>query len=129
MKIVRYFLVGGIAAVVDLGLFAAGAKVLQLPYLPVAAGSFVIATLVNYALSVRHVFESGIRFGKRDEIGLVFVVSALGLAVNQVVLWVAVAHFGSELMLAKVCATATVFFWNYGIRRHFIFSESDARAE
>jgi putative flippase GtrA len=121
MKIVRYFFVGGTAALVDLALFAIGAKLMSLPYLPVAAGSFLVATLVNYFLSVRHVFESGVRFGKRGEIGLVFVVSAFGLAVNQIILWIAVAKFGVELIAAKLGATTVVFLWNYAIRRYYIF--------
>ncbi len=101
---------------------------MALPYLPVAAGSFVVATFVNYFLSVRHVFESGIRFGKQFEIGLVFVVSALGLAVNQTILWIAVAKFGVELLAAKLEATAVVFFWNYAIRRYYIFGKPNERA-
>ncbi len=128
MKIVRYFFVGGIAALVDLALFALGAKLLGWPYLPVAGGSFVVATLVNYLLSVRHVFESGARFRKHEEIGLVFVVSALGLAVNQSILWLAVEQFGLELILAKLCATGTVFFWNYAIRHFYIFRHPGAGA-
>jgi putative flippase GtrA len=128
MKLVRYFLVGGTAALVDLALFAVGAKLMSLPYLPVAAGSFVVATFVNYFLSVRHVFESGVRFAKQGEIGLVFAVSALGLVVNQTILWVAVAKFGIELLAAKLAATAVVFFWNYAIRRYHIFGSPDKRA-
>ena len=128
MKLVRYFLVGGAAAIVDIGLFAIGAKLLALPYLPVAAGSFVVATLVNYFLSVRLVFESGARFGKHSEIGLVFVVSALGLVVNQSILWIAVAKLGIELIAAKLAATAMVFAWNYSIRRYFIFGRPSGKA-
>ncbi len=128
MKLVRYFFVGGTAAVVDIGLFAIGAKLMALPYLPVAAGSFVVATLVNYFLSVRLVFESGVRFGKHSEIGLVFIVSALGLAVNQSILWIAVAKFGVELIAAKLAATAVVFAWNYSIRRYFIFGRPSEKA-
>ncbi len=128
MKLVRYFFVGGTAAAIDLALFALGAKVMGLPYLPVAAGSFVVATLVNYLLSVRHVFESGARFRKHEEIGLVFAVSALGLAVNQTILWLAVEQVGMELILAKICATGAVFFWNYAIRRYYIFRRPGASA-
>ena len=127
MKLVRYFFVGGAAAIVDIGLFAIGAKLMALPYLPVAAGSFVVATLVNYFLSVRLVFESGARFGKHGEIGLVFVVSALGLAVNQSILWIAVAKFGIELIAAKLAATAMVFAWNYSIRRYYIFGRPSGK--
>jgi putative flippase GtrA len=120
-RIARYFAVGGAAACVDIGLFMLFAQRLGFPYLRVAAGSFVAATLVNYVLSVRFVFVSGARFAKRWELALVFVVSAVGLGVNQLILaaCVEVAHF--SLLLAKVTATGVVFFWNYLARRFLVF--------
>lgn len=113
---------GGIAACVDIGLFLLFAKVLGLPYLRVAAATFVLATLVNYWLSIRLVFVSGQRFRRRWEITLVYVVSAIGLALNQAILsaCVELAHF--ELLYAKLTATGIVFFWNYLARRLFVFS-------
>jgi putative flippase GtrA len=120
-RFARYFAVGGAAAAVDIGLFLLFADVLGYPYLRVAAGSFVLATLVNYVLSVRFVFVSGQRFSRGWEIFWVYVVSAIGLLINQGVLALAVevAHVG--LLFAKLTATGTVFFWNYLARRAFVF--------
>jgi putative flippase GtrA len=117
----RYFVVGGICACVDIGLFMLFAKGLGLPYLRVAACTFIIATLLNYVLSVRFVFVSGKRFTRRWEVALVFVVSGMGLAVNAAVLWfgVEMAHVG--LLFSKLAATGVVFFWNYFSRRVLIF--------
>lgn len=119
--IARYFLVGGAAAVVDVGLFLALAKGLGLPYQPVAAATFILATLVNYVLSVRYVFVSGQRYGKRSEIALVYLVSAVGLAVNAAILWASVELAALGLFTAKIMATGCVFFWNYFARRHLVF--------
>ena len=112
---------GGAAACVDIGLFMLFAQGLGWPYLRVAAGSFVAATLVNYFLSVRFVFVSGARFAKRWEIVLVFAVSAVGLAINQMILAACVELGGFPLLLAKLTATGVVFFWNYLARRRFVF--------
>ena len=120
-RIARYFGVGAAAACVDIGLFMLFAQGLGLPYLRVAAGSFIAATLVNYALSVRYVFVSGTRFRRRWEIVLVFVVSAVGLAINQAILAAGVEMAGLSLFLAKVAATGVVFFWNYLARRFLVF--------
>lgn len=117
----RYFFVGGAAAVVDIGLFALFAKVMGLPYLRVATASFVLATLVNYWLSVRFVFVSGQRFRRRWEMAMVFGVSAAGLAFNAAILWLCVERAHIELMAAKLVATGVVFFWNYFARRTLIF--------
>ena len=120
-NILRYLLVGGTAAAVDIGLFLLFAGHLGLPYLRVAAATFVAATLVNYLLSVRFVFVSGLRFRRRDEIALVFLVSAVGLALNQAILWACVELAGLALLFSKLAATAAVFSWNYLSRRHFVF--------
>lgn len=121
MRIVRYFFVGAVAAAVDIGLFAVLVHGFGLDYLAVGAVTFVLATSVNYALSVRVVFRSGVRFSRRQEIALVFAVSALGLALNQLVLYVGVTRFALPPVVAKVMATAAVFFWNYLARAHFVF--------
>ena len=114
-------MVGGIATCVDVGLFMLFAQGLGLPYLRVAACTFVVATAVNYILSVRIVFVSGLRFGRRQELALVFVVSGIGLALNQAILFAAVEWAGGPLLVSKLAATAIVFFWNYLARRHFVF--------
>jgi putative flippase GtrA len=113
--------VGGVCALVDLGVFFVFAKLAGLPYLRVAAAGFVIATLLNYFLSVRFVFVSGARFRKRWEVALVFAVSAVGLGLNQLILALCVEQFGLELVLSKIVATGCVFFWNYFARRVLVF--------
>ena len=112
---------GGAAACVDIGLFMLLAQGFGLPYLRVAAGSFVAATLVNYFLSVRFVFVSGARFARRWEVVLVFLVSGVGLAINQMILAACVELGGFGLLFAKLTATGVVFFWNYLARRLFVF--------
>ena|SRR5713226_8944199 len=124
MKIVRYFVVGGVAAAVDISIFFVFAKQLGFNYLAIGAFGFLIATFVNYILSVRHVFESGIRFERRHEVILVYFVSLLGLLLHQAVLYACIDVIKIEMMLGKVTATTVVFFWNYFSRRHFIFQGS-----
>ena len=120
-RIARYFVVGGVSAIVDISLFMLFAKGLGLPYLRVSAATFVVATLVNYWLSVRFVFVSGARFRRRWEVALVFAVSGVGLVLNLVILALAVERLGADLLVAKLLATGTVFFWNYFARRLLVF--------
>jgi putative flippase GtrA len=121
MKIIRYFFVGGAAAAVDFSLFAILTKLTGVPWFLAALISFVAATVLNYVLSVRHVFTSGVRFSRDHEIALVFIVSAIGLSVNQLVLWLLIERGGWEPLIAKVCGTGAVFLWNFGARYRFIF--------
>jgi putative flippase GtrA len=119
--VARYLVVGGVAAIVDISLFMLFAEGLGLPYLRVSAATFVLATLVNYWLSIRLVFVSGARFRRRWEVALVFAVSTIGLGLNQVILAFSVEKLATGLLAAKLLATGMVFFWNYFARRVLVF--------
>ena len=124
MRIVRYFFAGGAAALVDWSIFWLLTNVLHMPYQLAAVISFVVATFTNYLLSIRFVFESGVRYSKGRETALIYVVSAIGLGINLLILQVLVAVFAFNLMLAKVSATAVVFLWNYFARAKLVFRPS-----
>lgn len=124
MRLIKYFFVGGTAAIVDIGLFTLFVNPLGFPWFPVSICTFVLATLVNYLLSIKFVFESGIQHKKHIEIIGVFAISALALLVNQAVLYIAIEWFDWNLVIAKITATGTVFFWNYFGRSKLIFAKS-----
>jgi len=121
MKIVKYFFVGGIASLTDILLFSLFAKFLDFNYLVVGFFSFMVATGVNYILSIRHVFESGVRHSKKKEMVLVYLVSAVGLGINLCMLYLFIDLFNFEMILSKVLSTGIVFFWNYFMRKMYVF--------
>ena len=121
MKLLRYSFVGGVAAAVDLGIFIVGVRVLEFAWFFVAISSFILATAVNYLLSIRCLFDSGVRFRTRTEVSLVFLVSGIGLVVTQSVLWLLIETAGIEEVVSKCLATGTVFAWNYAARSRYIF--------
>lgn len=122
MKIIKYFLVGGIAAIIDIGLFSFFAAYLSLPWLPVSIATFTLATLINYFLSIRFVFQSGARYKKNQEIIGVFIISSLALIINQIILYLSIEIFEFNLIISKILATGSVFFWNYFGRSRLIFA-------
>jgi putative flippase GtrA len=122
MTVVRYFLVGGAAALIDLAVFSLLVKGLHQPWFEAALVSFCFSTTANYLLSIRFVFRSGTRFTRRrHEFGGVVLVSLAGLSINQAVLWLLIERFQLDPLVAKVVGIGIVFFWNYGIRKHFLF--------
>ena len=121
MKIIRYGTVGAIAAAFDFVFFAVFAKLLGFNYFVIGALGFIVATTINYFLSIRFVFESGVRFSSRAEFTLVFLISFIGLALHQAVLFLGISWLGWEMLFVKICATGSVFFWNFGARSQFIF--------
>lgn len=128
MVVARYFVVGGFCAVVDFVIFAGLTAGLGVHWFSSALLSFVVATTVNYWLSITFVFDQGARFSQRREIGLVFLASGIGLGFNQLALWIGYELLGIDLYLSKIMATGAVFFWNYGARRFYIFRPVQPRS-
>lgn len=118
---IKYFFVGGSAAFVDIGLFFIFAKVLDYNYLLVAFFTFILATFVNYYLSIKFVFQSGKKFNKKQEIILVYLVSASSLALNLLLLYLFHERLFVDVFYSKIIVTGLLFFYNYSIRRFFIF--------
>ena len=123
MKVVRYYFVGGFSAVVDIGFFFLFTSIMNIGWFKSAMSSFILATAVNYILSIRFVFKSGLRFQKHHEVLLVFFVSGTGLVLNQLILWLLIEGLGVYPLASKVIASALLFFWNYGLRKTVIFQE------
>ncbi len=121
MKILSYFFVGSISAVIDISLFAIFASYFKFPWAIVSVITFIIATLVNYFLSIRFVFESGSRYKKHHEILGVFIVSTLALLLNQLFLFLFIEKINVHLVIAKCITTGMLFLCNYYGRRMFIF--------
>jgi putative flippase GtrA len=120
-KFIRYFIIGGIAALTNMAIFFIFAKILRFNYLAVGALAFIVATFVNYTLSVKYVFKSGIRFSKQKELFWVYVVSIIGLIENEVILYLLVSLLHVEIMISQIIAVGAVFFWNYIARNSFVF--------
>jgi putative flippase GtrA len=124
MNFIKYFIVGGAAALVDLGGFLWLTSSLRIQWFAAACTSFTLATLVNYILSITFVFRSGVRFRRHQEVALVFLVSLVGLACNQIVLGLMIVQVGLPKVEAKLAATSAVFIWNYMARKHLVFSSA-----
>jgi putative flippase GtrA len=121
MTIIRYFFVGGFGALVDLVIFSIAVRVYQLDWFYPAIASFLVATALNYTLSVIFVFKSGVRFDRRTEIMLVFYASGAALIVNQLILWHLIERLSLDEILSKVLSAGTIFLLNYFIRSRYIF--------
>jgi putative flippase GtrA len=120
-QIVRYFFVGGIAALLDIVIFFLFAKILGINYLIIGAVGFVLATLLNYVLSIIYVFETRVRFTKGAEIFWVYIISLVGLFLHLLFLYLFIDLIQVEKMMGKLIAVAGVFLWNYLMKKNFIF--------
>ena len=116
----KYFYVGGVSAVLELSIFAIFLYSLEQHYLVSGTSSFILATALNYFLSVKFVFGPG-RRARSHRIILLYLVSAIGIGFNLGVLAIGIDFLGIHEMLAKILATGAVFGWNFIARYYFVF--------
>jgi putative flippase GtrA len=117
VKLLRYGMTGGIAAIVDAGGFA---LLIALGLGIAAAGtvSFCVAALVNYLLSSRFVFASG---RSAQGFALFFVTALIGLAINLGVTLAGAYLAGLPPVLAKIAGIGTAFLINFALNLRFVF--------
>jgi len=121
MSIVVYFFVGGISFIVNLGAFLLFVHVVGLHWVAANVAGFVAGTLINYVLSVRFVFESRLFSRRHFEVFLTLVVSAFGVAMETLLIYLGHEVIYLDLNVSKLGAAGIVFFWNYGARRFLVF--------
>jgi putative flippase GtrA len=129
IKVILYLFVGGTAALVEWGLFyfffyylltGLGLRVDTLTMVATAL-AFGLSTLYHYFLGNILVFDSGSKYDKSKELGLVFLVSIMGLLFNLVLMYIFVGVLAWQPMFAKVLTSCIVVVWNYLSRKKWIF--------
>lgn len=126
-QFISYFFVGGVAAIVEWVMFFIFANVLQINYFVSTVIAFIFSTTANWILGRITTFKDNNTYKdkKAKEAFLVFVVSAIGLLFNLILmyLFVTVMGFDSSLgkTLSKIAATGIVFIWNFIIRKLVIY--------
>lgn len=126
-QFISYFFVGGVAAIVEWVMFFIFANVLQINYFVSTVIAFIFSTTANWILGRITTFKDNNTYKdkKAKEAFLVFIVSAIGLLFNLILmyLFVTVIGFDSSLgkTLSKIAATGIVFIWNFLIRKLVIY--------
>lgn len=122
IQLIKYVGVGGTAALVEWTSFALLVGPVRLHYLAAVTVSFIIATAVNYVLSARFVFVRG-RHPAHKELILLYLVSAIGLLLNLLLMTLFVGHMSTPALPSKIEATGIVFFWNFISRKIWVFEK------
>jgi putative flippase GtrA len=95
-------------------------RTLHASYFWSALTSYIIASIVNYLLSVRYVFLGG-RFGKAQEFTIFMVTTGIGLGLNQLIMWALAGLGGINYMLAKCASLFVVTCWNFLSKKKLVF--------
>jgi len=126
-QLVKYAGVGGLATLVEWGTFNCLLK-FNLHYLTAVIIAFFLAAGVNYRLCRRYVFFSG-PHQLYMEATLLYLVSAVGLAMNILLMWLMVGLLALPPFTSKVLATGMVFIWNFTSRKIWVFGPGLTRRQ
>ncbi len=132
-QILKFGVVGFLSFFVDFGVYTLLCNVLGVPYMIAGFFGFVISVIFNYILSMKYVFVSRDDISKTREFVTFVILSALGLLLNELILYVCIDGIYMHWnwlsgwlpikwmnMLAKIGATGIVMIYNFVTRKIFL---------
>ncbi|MBQ7959916.1 MAG: GtrA family protein [Clostridia bacterium] len=122
LQLIKFGIVGVIAAFVDVGVLVALKELLHVNVLLASMISFCASVAVNYLLSMTFVFK-GKNQSKLKEFIIFVLLSAGGLCLNQLILWFGVNYTDIYYLIVKVLAMVIVTVYNFLTRKVFLESK------
>lgn len=113
----RYIFVGGIAAVVNIGMLYVFTDIIKMHYIISNILSFILGLIVNYLLSKKFVFQEETNINLTTEFIIYAVIGVIGLGIDTLLLWLFTDITKLYYMISKLISTAIVFIWNFGARK------------
>ncbi|NJP40469.1 GtrA family protein [Oscillospiraceae bacterium HV4-5-C5C] len=131
LHLLSYAVVGVAATLVEWLFYYLFDPLLHLNTYIAVALAFIVSTLANWAGGRLLTFRHAPRQNVLRELSKIYAASSIGLLMNELIMWLLMRWFFSagtnlQKMLAKVIATAVVFFWNYFIRERVIYKTPPA---
>lgn len=121
LQYVKFAAVGITSLVVDYAVmvFLTENSALGFDYFKACAFSYTLSVFVNYFLSMKYVFHGREDMSKVKEASIFFILSLVGLFLNQVIMWFAVDVLGIYYVAAKLLSTLMVTNYNFISRKKF----------
>ena len=118
-QIIKFGIVGGLAFIIDYGIYTLLSQLLGIYYILASIISFSISVIFNYILSIKWVFDVTKKQTTKDFI-IFIVLSVIGLIINSIILYICVELFNIHDMIGKIIATIIVMVYNFITRKIFI---------
>ena len=119
-QFLKFAVVGLISFAVDWLLLVVLTDLCHVDYLVSTSVSFIVSVALNYALSVRYVFPHRDDMSRKREFTIFAILSAIGLALTDVFMFVGVTVLNIAYQLMKVIATFCVTWYNFLSRKKFL---------
>lgn len=113
----RYIFVGGLAAVVNIGMLFVFTNFLRLYYIISNILSFLLGLLTNYILSKKYVFQEKTNISFISEFIIYTIIGVIGLLIDTLFIWFFTDLCGIYYMISKILSTGIVFVWNFAARK------------
>ncbi|MBR6124553.1 GtrA family protein [Candidatus Saccharibacteria bacterium] len=125
-QFLRYFVTGGLAFVVDFGVFAVAFYCFDIHYLLANLIGLMGGNVVNYLLSIGWVFSAEKRkmeMHRLAEITVFVLISLVGMGLNEFLMYVFVGILALQEMFSKVVAAIVVLLYNFFARKFILFKK------
>lgn len=119
-QIMKFGVVGVIAFFIDFGVMVFLTEVFGMNPVASATISFTISVVFNYLASMRYVFQHREGMSRTREFVIFVVLSVIGLAINDALMWAGTELASFDYRLVKIVATAVVMVWNFVTRKIFL---------
>ena len=123
LQLFRYGFVGGVAFLVDYGTLFCLTHFAGIPYLWSAAVAFILGLVTNYLISISWVFSHNGKMQVWQEFLFFAIIGVIGLALNELIMYVGTDIVQLHYMISKLISTAIVFFWNFFARKFLLFNK------
>lgn len=123
-QFLRYFVTGGLAFVVDFGVFTVAFYCFDIHYLHANLIGLMGGNVVNYLLSIGWVFSSEKRTMEKYrllEITIFVLISLVGMTLNEFLMYVFVGILAIQAIVSKVGAAIIVLLYNFIARKFILF--------
>ena len=126
-QFLRYFVTGGLAFVIDFGVFALALYYFDVHYLVANLIGLMGGNVINYLLSIGWVFSAQKRTMEKHrllEIIIFILISLVGMALNEFLMFVFVGMFFLQEMVSKMSAAIIVLLYNFFARKYILFKRN-----
>lgn len=127
VQIFKFVIVGGVATIIDFASIFLFKEYLHIPVLIANTLAFCIATVYNYIASIRWVFTVDESKDKKKTFITFVVFSAIGLVLNDLIMWLTMELFNMYYILGKIVATCFVMIFNFVTRKLFLEEKNDKK--
>ena len=118
-QIFKFGIVGGLAFIIDYGIFTLLTQIFNIHYLVSSIISFSVSVIFNYIMSIKWVFDVNKKQDTKDFIVFI-VLSVIGLGLNSLIMYISVDIISIHEMISKIIATFIVMIYNFITRKIFI---------